>query len=88
MSKAVPLDRAGALTRATLGHAGRDLTAGAGTLAIYLCLIGAVLARLIAGFSPGFAGPLYLTSGLCWIFAFGGFGIMYGPMLLQSRVGG
>lgn len=88
MAGAIGLMTLAVMTRATLGHTGRDLTAGGGTLTIYLCLIGAVLARLIAGFSPGFAGPLYITSGLCWIFAFGGFGILYGPMLLQSRIGG
>ena len=75
------------MTRATLGHTGRDLTAGTGTLAIYLCLIGAVLVRLTAGFAPGIAGSLYAISGLCWIVAFGGFAILYGPMLLRSRIG-
>lgn len=88
MAGAIGLMTLAVMTRATLGHTGRDLRAGAGTLTIYLCLVGGVLARLIAGFSPGFAGPLYIVSGLCWICAFGGFGILYGPMLLQSRIGG
>ena len=87
MAGAIGLMTLAVMTRATLGHTGRDLTAGTGTLAIYLCLIGAVLVRLTAGFAPGIAGSLYAISGLCWIVAFGGFAILYGPMLLRSRFG-
>ena len=87
MAGAIGLMTLAVMTRATLGHTGRDLTAGTGTLAIYLCLIGAVLVRLTAGFAPGIAGSLYAISGLCWIAAFGGFAILYGPMLLRSRFG-
>ena len=87
MAGAIGLMTLAVMTRATLGHTGRDLTAGTGTLAIYLCLIGAVLVRLTAGFAPGIAGSLYAISGLCWIAAFGGFAILYGPMLLRSRIG-
>lgn len=87
MAGAIGLMTLAVMTRATLGHTGRDLSAGAGTLTIYLCLIGAVLARLIAGLVPGTAGSLYTISGLCWITAFGGFAVHYGPMLLRSRTG-
>ncbi len=87
MVGAIGLMTLAVMTRATLGHTGRDLTAGTGTLAIYLCLIGAVLTRLTAGFAFEIAGSLYMISGLCWIAAFGGFAILYGPMLLSSRIG-
>lgn len=87
MTGAIGLMTLAVMTRATLGHTGRELTAGTGTLAIYICLIGAVLTRLTAGFAPGIAGSLYMISGLCWIAAFGGFAILYGPMLLRSRIG-
>ena len=75
------------MTRATLGHTGRALTAGPGTAALYLLLIGAVTARLGAGLFPGIGQGLHLLSGLCWIGAFGGFVALYGPLLLRARQG-
>ena len=75
------------MTRATLGHTGRALTAGPGTTALYLLLIAAVMARLGAGLFPGIGQDLHLLSGLCWIGAFGGFVALYGPLLLRARQG-
>ena len=75
------------MTRATLGHTGRALTAGPGTAALYLLLIGAVTALLGAGLFPGIGQGLHLLSGLCWIGAFGGFVALYGPLLLRARQG-
>ncbi|MEM1427904.1 MAG: NnrS family protein [Pseudomonadota bacterium] len=74
------------MTRASLGHTGRPLVADAGTLAIYLCLIGAVIARVLAGAFPVAAGTLHSVSGVLWVAAFGGFALLYGPMLLRPRV--
>jgi len=88
MAGAIGLMTLAVMTRATLGHTGRALTAGKGTLATYICLIGAVLARLLAGFLPAAAGSLYMISGLCWLAAFGGFAILYGPLLLRARTEG
>jgi len=88
MAGAIGLMTLAVMTRAILGHTGRALTAGKGTLATYICLIGAVLARLLAGFLPAAAGSLYMISGLCWIAAFGGFAILYGPLLLRARTEG
>ncbi|MCA8884383.1 MAG: NnrS family protein [Rhodobacteraceae bacterium] len=86
MAGAIGLMTLAVMTRATLGHTGQTLTAGTGTRTIYLGLIGAVLARLIAGLAPGAAGALYAISGLCWIAAFGGFAILYGPLLVRPRM--
>ena len=83
MAGAIGLMTLAVMTRATLGHIGRVLMAGKGTLAIYICLMAAVLARLLAGFLPAVSGALYMISGLCWIAAFGGFAILYGPLLLR-----
>jgi uncharacterized protein involved in response to NO len=73
------------MTRATLGHTGRELTAGRGTMAIYAAVILAVLARIAAGAWPEWAGVLHGLSGASWIAAFAGFAALYGPMLLRSR---
>ncbi len=69
------------MTRATLGHTGRALHAGPATVAIYAALFGAVIARAGAGSVPG----LTELSGLLWLAAFGGFVLVYGPLLWRHR---
>ena len=75
------------MTRATLGHTGQALSAGPGTLALYLLAILAVLTRAVAGMFVANAAWIYALSGLCWIGAFGGFAALYGPVLLHRRPG-
>lgn len=74
------------MTRATLGHTGRPLTAGAGTTAIFAAITLAVLARLAAAALPAQAIPLLGLSGAAWLGAFGGFVLLYGPKLLAPRL--
>ncbi len=69
------------MTRATLGHTGQELTANRITVVIYLCLFGAVLARLC---TPLWLEMSYL-SGILWIVAFAGFVMGYGPALLRRK---
>lgn len=83
MVGAIGLMTLAVMTRATLGHTGQALTAGHGTVALYLSLVLAVLARLAAGFWPGEAALFQALSGLAWIGAFGGFAILYGRLLLR-----
>lgn len=83
MGGAIGLMTLAVMTRATLGHTGQDLRAGAGTVAIYLALGLAVLARLAAGAWPAFAGELHMVAGTAWIGAFGGFAVVYGRLLLR-----
>jgi len=73
------------MTRATLGHTGRPLTAGAATTAIYAAVIVATLARLAAGLAPPHAMALHQLSGATWIAAFGGFAVLYGPALMRPK---
>lgn len=73
------------MTRATLGHSGRLLSAGPSTVALYLTLQISVLARVAAGIWPGQAAWLHGVSGLVWLGAFGGFAALYGPMLWRPR---
>jgi len=69
------------MTRASLGHTGQPLTAGRGTQAIYLFGFCAAVLRMIAGL----VGSMLLMefASAAWAAAFGGFVLLYGPMLWQ-----
>lgn len=73
------------MSRASLGHTGRALRAGAGTTLLYLCLVASVIARLLVDLLPEAAALLQSASGLFWIVGFGGFALLYGPMMLRPR---
>jgi uncharacterized protein involved in response to NO len=83
MGGAIGLMTLAVMTRATLGHTGQALAAGAGTIVIYLALVLAVLARVAMGVWPGQAPLLLTVSGLSWLGAFAGFTVFYGRLLLQ-----
>jgi uncharacterized protein involved in response to NO len=68
------------MTRASLGHTGRELTASISTQAIYLCAFAAALVRILAAFEPSSA--LLHTAAFAWFAAFGGFAMTFGPLLL------
>lgn len=71
------------MTRASLGHAGRPLSAGTGTQAIYLFAFIATMLRIIAAFN-GSVMFLELAS-VAWVAAFGGFVLLYGPLLAKEK---
>ena len=76
------------MTRATLGHTGRDLHAGVGTTTIYLLVtVGAAL-RVAAPWLPFDYLLLIQLSGALWAGAFLLFLAIYGPMLLGPRPDG
>lgn len=85
MAGAIGLMTLAVMTRATLGHTGQALTAGKGTICLYLALVAAVLTRLVSGVFPDRAGWLQGMSGSFWIVAFGGFAALYGPLLLKPK---
>ena len=85
MAGAAGLMTLAVMTRATLGHTGRALTAGGGTVALYLALVVSVLARLAAGLCPAEAVLLHTLAGIAWIGAFGGFAVLYGPLMLRLK---
>ncbi|GAA0568078.1 NnrS family protein [Craurococcus roseus] len=76
------------MTRATLGHTGRDLAASPATVLAYVLL---ALAALSRAFGPALAGggpePLALAGAL-WIAAFALFLWVYAPILLRPRPDG
>ncbi len=75
-------------TRATLGHTGRRLHADRWTLAIYLLIFGAAVARVAAVLAPGTYLVLLAAGGGLWLTAFAVFLLRYGPMLVMPRADG
>jgi uncharacterized protein involved in response to NO len=70
------------MTRATLGHTGRALTAGPSTTAIYLLATAASLLRVAAPLFGSVETAVVSLSGLLWIAAFTLFAAIYGPLLV------
>lgn len=73
------------MTRATLGHTGRGLKAGAGTTIIYAGVFVAALSRVAAALLPDWSIPLFSVSALGWIIGFLGFALVYGRALTTRR---
>ncbi|HEX2566021.1 MAG TPA: NnrS family protein [Burkholderiales bacterium] len=72
------------MTRATLGHSGRPLAAGPGTIALYLLVFLAALLRLLAPLSGHYAALISL-SGFAWSAGFAIFLFVYTPLLLGKK---
>lgn len=64
-------------------HTGREPTASAGTIALYVLVVLAALARVGAALWPEWTLLLLPVSGLAWVLAFGGFLLLYGRMLMS-----
>ena len=72
------------MTRASLGHTGQPLTATRGITAIYIATFIAAAARIIAAFD--FAPePMLHLSATAWVLGFGGFAVIYAPLLTRPR---
>jgi len=69
------------MSRATLGHTGRQLTASATTQAIYAAIIVAALSRVCAALDPAHADLLLHVAAFTWAAAFFGFALAFGPLL-------
>jgi uncharacterized protein involved in response to NO len=70
------------MSRATLGHTGRELTASVATQAIYAAITVASLARICAVIEPAWSDPLLHLSAFAWAAAFIGFAAVYAPLLV------
>jgi uncharacterized protein involved in response to NO len=75
------------MTRATLGHTGRELRADAATTAIYLAVAAAAATRVAAAAVPEAYTALLWGSGLLWTLAFGLFVLRYGRLHLTHGPG-
>ncbi len=74
------------MTRASLGHTGRALTADRLTVSMYLLVNLAAVTRVTAALGQVWTMPLLEGSAALWIAAFALFVLHYGPMLLRPRV--
>jgi uncharacterized protein involved in response to NO len=72
------------MTRASLGHTGRPLTATRPIQFIYVAAFVAALARIVAAFDV-LREPMLHTSATAWVLAFAGYVIVYGPLLARQR---
>jgi uncharacterized protein involved in response to NO len=73
------------MTRASLGHSGRPLTAGQGTCVCYLLLTAAVVMRVVSPAVPAIEISLLSFSALAWIAAFGLFVTLYSPLFFRRH---
>jgi uncharacterized protein involved in response to NO len=73
------------MTRASLGHTGRPLTAGPATAAIYAAIVLAAVLRIASALAPEYTLVLIPAAGIAWTAAFLGFAAAYGPMLASPR---
>lgn len=75
----------GVMTRATLGHTGRSLTAGPGTVAVYVMVTLGALLRVGAPLAGAGEIGMLALGGVLWVSAFAMFVGLYGPMLCRAR---
>ena len=73
------------MTRASLGHTGRALSASPATVAIYLAVFVAGLGRIYAALEPNLSSILLPFAAAAWAMAFLGFAVVYAPMLCTPR---
>jgi uncharacterized protein involved in response to NO len=72
------------MTRASLGHTGHPLTATRPTQFIYVAAVIAALARIVAAVGI-LREPMLHLSAVAWVVTFGGFVIIYAPLLARRR---
>jgi uncharacterized protein involved in response to NO len=74
------------MTRASLGHTGRPLSAGPVTKAIYGLVAVATVLRILSPLAGNRVDLALWLAGAAWSWAFGLFAIFYGLVLMQPRV--
>jgi uncharacterized protein involved in response to NO len=73
------------MTRATLGHTGREMASTLATIVIYGAMLVAALSRITAPLLPAIYYQVLPVAGVAWLLAFGIFLLVYGPMLLGAK---
>src|SRR5690606_6274674 len=74
------------MTRASLGHTGRPITAGASAIMSYVFIFLAALVRPLVVLVPHHYTLVLSLSGLLWILAFAAFSAGYVPILCSPRI--
>ena len=75
------------MTRASLGHTGRELRAGLATSIIYLLVTAGAALRVAAPLGAVDYTMGMEVAGLCWLGSFVLFIVSYGPILFAPRLG-
>ena len=73
------------MVRATLGHTGRELRAGAEGCVVFAMILMAAVLRICAAFHPEQLVLLYGSAG-AWAIAFLGYAVFFGGMLARPRL--
>ncbi|WFP78297.1 NnrS family protein [Mesorhizobium sp. WSM4906] len=73
------------MTRASLGHTGRALTANAGTCAVFVAIVIAAVLRIAAAMAPAATILLHISAAF-WVAAFVGYAVLFGGMLMRPRL--
>ncbi len=76
------------MTRASLGHTGRTLSAGPGTKTIYVLVTAAAILRLAVPLAGAQMMVALSLAGTAWCAAFGLFVILYGGPLARPKASG
>jgi uncharacterized protein involved in response to NO len=79
---AIALMTLAVMTRASLGHTNRPLTATRPIQFIYLAALIAALARIVAAFGV-LREPMLHLSATAWVLAFGAFVVIFAPLLAR-----
>lgn len=75
------------MSRATLGHTGRDLRASPVTIGAYVLVTAGASVRVAASAGLGDYAPMLNAAGVLWAAAFALFLVHYGPILWHPRLG-
>ena len=73
------------MTRATLGHTGQPLVAGAGEQAIFVGVVLSTMCRIIGSLDILSSAYLIHISGVIWACTFLGFALLHAPTMLTPR---
>jgi uncharacterized protein involved in response to NO len=76
------------MSRASLGHTGRPLTASGALQALYGLVVLSALTRIVVALAPEWSQVLLPAAGLGWAAAFLGFALAYWPVLTRARLPG
>lgn len=74
------------MSRASLGHTGRPLTASGALQALYGLVVLSALTRIVVALAPEWSQLLLPAAGLGWAAAFLGFALAYWPVLTRARL--
>jgi len=74
------------MTRASLGHTGREVRATIGTTVIFILITLSAVVRVVAPFLNDHSLSAIWISCIAWTAAFGLFSVLYFPVFTQPRV--